>query len=189
MTHHIPAVLEAIEKATVTHGFTMPSDRETGSLLKSLAASKPDGRFLEIGTGTGLGSAWLLAGMNERAHLDSVDNDPVVQAIARQSLDSDPRVTFHISSGDQFIEAAKPSSYDFIFADAWPGKYSHLNETLQLLRTGGIYFIDDMLPQPNWPAGHDQHVNQLLDTLKSHPNLAVCQIEWSTGIVLCTKVA
>ncbi len=189
MINNIPAVLETIEMATEAHGFTMPSDRETGSLLKSLAATKSNGSFLEIGTGTGLGTAWILAGMNSDASLDSVDNDPKVQAIANSYLGDDSRVAVHAMPGDQFIAGAKPSSYDFIFADAWPGKYSHLIETLQLLRIGGIYFIDDMLPQPNWPTGHDQHVDQLLDTLNNHPDLAICQIRWSTGIVLCTKVA
>ena len=47
-----------------------------------------------------------------------------------------------------------PASFDLIFADAIPGKYEHLNETLALLRRGGLYVVDDMLPQPTWPKDH-----------------------------------
>lgn len=32
----------------------MPSDLQTGSLLRTLVTSKPNGLFLELGTGTGL---------------------------------------------------------------------------------------------------------------------------------------
>ena len=60
----VPAVVDAIRRDTRQLGFTMASEPQTGSLLRTLAASKPSGRFLELGTGTGVGTAWLLAGMD-----------------------------------------------------------------------------------------------------------------------------
>ena len=54
----------------------MASEPKTGALLAALAASKPGGRLLELGTGTGLGTAWLLSGMDADSHLDTVDTDP-----------------------------------------------------------------------------------------------------------------
>ncbi|CAC9536201.1 hypothetical protein [uncultured Gammaproteobacteria bacterium] len=33
----------------------------------------------------------------------------------------------------------KPNSIDFIFTDTWPGKYNHLEDTLKLLKIGGMY--------------------------------------------------
>jgi spermidine synthase len=63
--------------------------------------------------------------MDEAARLDSVDNDPTVIAIARKYLGSDRRVTFHVDDGAAFIERQAPGSYDFVFADAWPGKFTH----------------------------------------------------------------
>lgn len=35
-------------------------------------------------------------------------------------------------------------AFDLIFADAWPGKFSHLDEALSLLSPGGFYVIDDL---------------------------------------------
>jgi predicted O-methyltransferase YrrM len=46
-----PRELAAIQQATAASGFTMPSEALTGALLRSLAASKPGGRLLELGTG------------------------------------------------------------------------------------------------------------------------------------------
>ena len=61
-----------IEKRTAELGFDMPSDMRTGALLKALAASKPNGRLLELGTGTGLATACLLAGMDSASSLSAL---------------------------------------------------------------------------------------------------------------------
>src|ERR1700755_3175602 len=99
-----PLAYDAIKKATEANGFTMPSEVLTCSLLKTLAASKPGGRFLELGTGTGLSTSWILDGMNSSASLISVDNDPAVLRIAKQFLGDDNRVTFAESDGAGWIE-------------------------------------------------------------------------------------
>ena len=69
----LPKAYSQIEEATKASGFTMASDLLTGSLLGTLAASKPGGKFLEMGTGTGLSTSWLLNGMDQNATLISVD--------------------------------------------------------------------------------------------------------------------
>lgn len=94
-----PTALEAILRETADVGFSMPSEPQTGSFLRTLAASKPAGRFLELGTGTGVATAWLLAGMDHASRLETVDNDPAVVAIARRHLGADPRVTFLLDDG------------------------------------------------------------------------------------------
>ena len=96
--HNGPGVLESILRDTERIGFTMCSEPKTGSLLRALAASKPAGRFLELGTGTGVGMAWLLAGMDADSRLDTVDNDARVQDIARLHLGDDRRVVFHAAN-------------------------------------------------------------------------------------------
>src|SRR6267142_5280970 len=98
-----PEVLAAIHKDTEELGFTMASEPKTGALLAALAASKPGGRLLELGTGTGLGTAWLLAGMNADSRLETVDTDAKVVAVARRHLATDSRVTFHVMDGAEFI--------------------------------------------------------------------------------------
>jgi predicted O-methyltransferase YrrM len=84
--NHVPHVLAAIQTDTDEIGFQLASERKTGSLLRALAASKPGGRFLELGTGTGVGTAWLLAGMDQHSRLVSVDIDPKVQGVAKRNL-------------------------------------------------------------------------------------------------------
>jgi len=167
----------------------MGSDRLTGALLQTLAASKRGGTMLELGTGTGLATAWLLAGMDASATLTTVDHDAAMQAIARHHLATDGRLTWVLRDGGAFISEAltRDATFDLIFADTWPGKYTHLEETLCLLRPGGLYVIDDMLPQPSWPTGHAPNVAALIATLEAHPDLVITKLAWSTGLILATK--
>ena len=180
--------LGAILEETKALEFTMVSEARVGSLLAALAASKPSGRFLELGTGTGHGTAWLLLGMDSSSTLDTVDTDPGVVSVARRHLGADQRVTFHIGDGAEFILRAPRASYDLIYADAWPGKFSHLDETLALLRPGGIYFIDDLLPQPNWPEGHAAKVDALIQDLVRREDFITANLDWSSGLMLVVRV-
>ena len=182
-----PIVVEAILRETADMGFSMASEPQTGSLLRTFAASRPAGRFLELGTGTGVATAWLLDGMDQASRLQSVDNDPTVVAIARRHLGSDPRVTFQLDHGAAFIERQTASSYDFIFADAWPGKFSHLEQALSLVRLGGIYFIDDLLPQANWPAGHAASVAALVERLATHDRFVATKLAWASGLMVAVR--
>ena len=184
---HAPAALEAILADTAAVGFTMASEPKTGALLAALAASKPGGRLLELGTGTGLGTAWLLSGMDAASHLDTSDTDPKVVAIARTHLEKDARVTFHMMDGADFISRSPRDRYDLIYADAWPGKFTHLDQTLSLLRGGGIYFIDDLLPQANWPEGHAAKVPALIDAIERRPGFATVKLSWASGLMLAVR--
>lgn len=167
-------------------GFGMNSDALTGSFLRTLAASKPGGSFLELGTGCGVATCWLLDGMDEHSRLTSVDTDARAQAIAKSELGDDHRLLFVQEDGGQFLERCT-MRFELVFADAWPGKYSHLQLALDRLGPGGIYVVDDMLPQPNWPADHAPKAAALLETLSRVPGFATTRLSWSTGLVLCVK--
>ena len=182
-----PRVIQAIQRDTDASGFPMASEPQTGSLLRTLAATKPSGKFLELGTGTGLSTAWILTGMDQDSTLLSVDNDERAQSIARRHLDHDARLTFQLAEGAALLATLKGQSFDFIFADTWPGKYDHLDEALALLKPGGLYIVDDMSPQPNWPPGHDQKAASLITTLEQHPDLTITKLSWATGLILATK--
>jgi predicted O-methyltransferase YrrM len=184
-----PRALATIRRETLAAGFNMASDDLTGALLRTLAASKPGGKLLELGTGTGAGTAWLLAGMDAESHLETVDNDPRVVAIAQNALRDDPRVQFHVSDGAAFLARLHGRTFDLIFADTWPGKFDHLDEALALVAPGGLYIIDDLLPQPNWPDGHAEKIAPLLQSLHARSDLQITRMIWSTGILVAAKIA
>jgi predicted O-methyltransferase YrrM len=181
-----PQALPGILADTAALSFTMMSEPKVGALLAALAASKPGGRLLELGTGTGHGTAWLLGGMDAASTLDTVDTDEQVVAVARRHLNADSRVTFHVMDGAAFL-AGRPAPFDLIYADAWPGKFSHLDDALALLRPGGMYVIDDLLPQPNWPDGHAPKVPLLIDDIERRPKFATVRLAWASGLMLVVR--
>lgn len=184
----IPARIRAIEEDTERCGFSMASDYQTGALLRTLVATKRKGRILELGTGTGLSACWILDGMDEDSSLESVDNDASLVRIARKHLDSDPRVAFSVQDGSEFLRE-RNGKYDLIFADTWPGKYWDLDLALNLLKPGGIYIVDNMLPQENWPPEHPPKVQKLIQTLEALEGYHLVKMCWSTGIILVTKTS
>ncbi len=181
-----PANYVAIDEATRQSGFTMASDPMTCSLLKTLAGTKPGGKLLELGTGTGLSTAWILDGMDNSAMLTSIDNDPVFLDIAKHHLKDNRLILINQDAGE-WIENNKDIKFDFIFADTWHGKYLMLDEVLNMLNPGGLYILDDMLPQSNWPDGHHEKATRLLAQLDERQDINLTRQCWATGLVIASK--
>lgn len=184
---HEPESIPAIWADTRAAGFDMASDPLVCSLLRTLAAAKPASQFLELGSGSGLSTAWLLDGMDAQSHLTTVDNDEVLLSILKQHLGSDPRLTVACDDGDDFVRSLRGKQFDFIFADTWAGKYRLLDETLELLNPGGLYIIDDMLEQSNWPEGHDKKVADLIVTLEQKKDFRITKLSWGSGVIIATR--
>jgi predicted O-methyltransferase YrrM len=182
----IPVQYEHIAEATRAIEFNMASDMQTGSLLKTLAASKPFGRILELGTGTGLATSWIIDGMDDKTSLITVENNELLLDIARKAL-QDARVEFVLANGYEWIQNYTGEKFDMVFADAMPGKYDLFDETIALVKEGGFYVIDDMLPQPNWPAGHSEKVERFITGLVERSDIIFTKLNWSTGIIIVTK--
>ena len=182
-----PKIHSEIEDKSKEIGFTMPSDLYIGSLLKTLITSKPNSNILELGTGIGLSLSWMVDGMDLNSKLITVDNDPELIQIALNYFGHEKRVEIVCADGTEWIKNYAGDKFDLIFADAWPGKYSEINETLDLVKIGGLYIIDDMLTQPNWPDGHQELVDKLIEYLENREDFNLTKMNWSTGIILATK--
>lgn len=182
-----PAVLAQIEAKSRALQFDVASEPRTGALLRTLVASKPGGEFLELGTGTGVATAWLLAGMDARSRLTSVDFHGEHQAVAREFLGDDDRLQLLVEDGFHFLKRQAANTYDFVFADAIPGKFEALEECLRVVKPGGFYVIDDMYPLPKWPKAHVKRVSLLMDELTNDSRLIVTKLAWATGIVIAVK--
>jgi len=187
INQQIPDAYFGIDKATKENGFTMPSEMLTCSLLSTLAASKPAGKFLELGTGTGLSTAWILHGMDIHSTLVSIDNDETLLDIAQQFLGADQRLKLLLSDGEVWVKNNLHQKFDYIFADTWHGKYLLADEVLNMLNKGGLYIVDDMLPQPNWPEGHQEKAINFVKYLEGRNDLILTKQGWATGIIIAVK--
>jgi len=182
-----PMIHSELESKSKEINFTMPSDLYIGTLLKTLVASKPNGRFLELGTGIGLSLSWIIDDMDSKSELISIDNDPELISIAKNFFDKDERVKLLCQDGADWIDRNENQKFDLIFADAWPGKYVGIEKILDMVKVGGFYIIDDMSAQLNWPDGHQDHVDNLTDYLEQRKDYTITKLNWSTGLIIAVK--
>lgn len=172
-------VRAALERAEAA-GFTISSEPPAGPLLAVLAAAvPPGGRILEIGTGAGVGLAWLVEGLGGRTDVEvrSVEQDPRVGAVAAGG-DWPENVTLH--AGDVLELLGTLGAFELIFADAEGGKWHGLDRTIAALAPGGHLLVDDMA------AGHEQ-TRRVRETLLAHPGLSSVELSCGTGLILATR--
>ena len=186
--NNIPSQYELITSESRQLDFNMASDIYTGSLLKTLVSSKPGGRILELGTGSGLATSWIVDGMDKNAVLTTVENNAMLLSVAQKNLE-DARINFVLEDAYKWLRAYNGEKFDLVFADAMPGKYDLFEEAFSLLKTGGFYIIDDMLPQSNWPEGHAERVTSFIKFLEKRKDIVLTKLNWSTGIIIVTKIS
>jgi predicted O-methyltransferase YrrM len=128
--------------------FERSSTPEIGRLLAVVAASKPSGRFAEIGTGTGVGAAWVLSAMSPESSLVTVELDGDRAAAAQRLFEDVPNV--RVLHGDWHELLPSEAPFDLLFFDGgrWktgdvPGESS---QAVALVAPGGVVVIDDLTP-------------------------------------------
>lgn len=182
-----PALYHSLYGKTSEMGFSMPSDVHVGALLKTLCASKTNGNFLELVTGTGLSLVWILEGMDEHSKITSVDDDSELIDLAQHFFRDEQRLLLQRADAGEWLLSYRGERFDLIFADARPVKYRGLEQALDLVEKGGFYVVDDMKPQPNWPADHQQHMDTLVEQLEAREDFTITKMDWSTGVIVAVK--
>jgi len=115
-----------------------------GRFLAVLAAGCHGGRIGELGTGAGVGSAWLASAMPADCTLVTAEIDESLADAARSLLAGNPRV--EVISGDAATVLADRGPYCLLFADSGlrsPGQFSAL---VSWLGPGGRIVMDDLVP-------------------------------------------
>jgi predicted O-methyltransferase YrrM len=154
-----PLVMRALEAADElgmprTQDGTGPSCclPGVGRFLAVLAAGCVGGRIGELGTGVGVGAAWMASAMPSDCRLVTVELDPVRAAAARRVLADDARV--EVIRGDAFDELARRAPFDLVFADGGQSA-----RAVELLRIGGRLVVDDVTPVEALPADSQYRTN------------------------------
>src|SRR5437764_11721149 len=119
----VPAKVQEATRAAAEAGFSLSCDHGLGRLLGVLAAAvKQEGSILELGTGAGVGVAWIVAGLGARTDVRvvSVELDPDLAVLAAKSDWPD---FVQLEAGDALDVLQRPGRWDLIFADAPGGKW------------------------------------------------------------------
>jgi predicted O-methyltransferase YrrM len=136
--------------------FERSSIREVGRLLGALAASRPGGRLAEIGTGTGVGAAWIASSMGPEASLVTVEADED-RAAASARLFTDVS-NVRVLLGDWHDVLPPEAPFDLLFFDGGGWKRSppaqmcaESEQAFELVAPGGAVVMDNLTPEHLWP--------------------------------------
>lgn len=183
----VPATVRRAHDHAEGVGFAMSVEHRTGALLATLAASKPGGRCLEIGTGAGAGAGWLLSGMDEAASLVTVEIDAALAELSRHVLGDDPRATVVTADAAEWLTVYDGPPFDLAFVDWRTGKFEQRRLLLGHLAPGGLYIGDDLLPQATWPDDHPGRVERFLSEIVAEDDLVVTLMAWASGLVVAAR--
>ncbi len=186
-SQELPGTLLAAYERAASAGFRLACEADVGKLLAALAAAVPrGGRVLEIGTGVGVGLAWLVHGLGARRDFEvvTVELDDQVQRTAL-SAPWPPWVRFESGDGAQVV--GRLGQFDLIFPDAPGGKIFKLRRTVAVLRPGGVLVIDDM----DLTRHQDEQLRSALAVVRhwllGNADLVCAELGFSSGVIVAVK--
>jgi predicted O-methyltransferase YrrM len=137
--------------------FERSSIREVGRLLGALAASRPNGRLAEIGTGTGVGASWIVSSLGAEASFVTVEADDDRAAACAELFAGVSNVRVLHGDWHEVLPAEAP--FDLLFFDGggWkrsppPQMRAESELALELVAPGGLVAMDNLTPEHLWPA-------------------------------------
>jgi len=182
----IPPLVSKAQAIADRGQWRLSSEPRTGALLRTLAASKPGGRLLEVGSGLGVGSGWLLAGMDDDARLIGLEIHAKVAQISRDILAGDPRVEIITTDATRWLEEYTGPPFDLVFVDTTEAKFHRRDVIFKNLADGALLIADDLLPGDTWTADHPERVERFRKEIVVEPDLVVTMMDWASGLVVGT---
>lgn len=163
-----PLVERALARAE-EHGVESSCRPEAGALLHVLAARRGIVRAAEIGTGAGVGAAWIVSALPPQTPFFSAELDQGLAAVAAELFASDPNVT--VTAGPWRASLPPEAPFDLLFVDASDAK-DDVDAVVGLLAPGGTAVLDDF---SGGPALRDAR----RDAWLQHPLLTTIEL-WVT---------
>jgi predicted O-methyltransferase YrrM len=168
-------------------------DPATGAALRLLAATVQARAVVELGTGAGVSTLWLLRGMRPDGVLTSVDSDGEHQRQAKLSLaeagHQGGRVRLIAGRALEVLPRLSEGAYDLVFCDAARSEsVDYLQAALTLLRPGGAVVFAGALAggRVASPSARDADTvaaRELSRVVREEPRLVPALLPVGTGLL------
>jgi len=168
-------------------------DPITGAVLRLLAATTGARAVVELGTGAGVSTLWLLQGMRPDGVLTSVDTEGEHQRLARQSLleagYGSGRVRLISGRALDVLPRLSDGAYDLVFCDAASSENAdYLEAALRLLRPGGVVMFAGALgngrvSQPGARDSETVALRELARSVRDEPRLVAALLPLGAGVL------
>ena len=162
----LPPLVARAKAAAAAVGFEKSCRDEDGMLLHVLAARRGIERVAEIGTGTGVGTAWLASALPPGIPLFTAEADERLAAAAAELFADDPDVGVLHGDWREVLPAQAP--FDLVFVNGGRAK-DDPDVVLALAAPGATLVRDDF--SVDWQRPDPRRHGWL-----AHPRLAAVEI-------------
>ena len=104
-----------------------------------------------------------------------------------QAPRADARVTFHVLDGADFSAARRKAHYDLIYADAWPGKFSHLDDALSLLPAGDLLHRRSSAATELARGTCARRCQRSSRRIERQAGFVTVKLSWASGLMLAVR--
>jgi predicted O-methyltransferase YrrM len=163
-----PALVARARELEKKLGFGRSSIPEVGRLLHVLAAQRGRVRVGELGTGCGIGAAWMVSALPPTVPFVTVEADATLAAAAAELFAEDENV--HVLQGDWHELMPPEAPFDLLFLDSGNQHPEDDGEdVIGLLAPGATIVMDDLTPQRRRP-------DPVREFWLGHPEIAALEI-------------
>lgn len=145
---NVPEGVQRALELSRERGLANSCTPEVGRLLRLFVAAAGPGTVAELGTGCGVGSAWLLSGLREGQTFVSVEFNAAHHRAVSKLFGDNPNA--HFLNGD-WREALRYGPFRLVFVDVGEAKDDGAEAVVQTLAVGGVAVLDDFTPETHWP--------------------------------------
>lgn len=152
--------------------------------------------MIELGTGAGVSSLWLLRGMRADGVLTSVDSESEHQRLAKASLQEAgvPGSRARLIGGRALdvLPRLSDSAYDLVFCDANKAEnIDYLDAALRLMRPGGLLVFAGALGNGKVAEASARDADtvalrELAKTVRDEPRLVTAALPIGAGLLVAS---
>src|SRR4029079_17122556 len=135
----LPDVVSRAFAVSRKAGYVSFCRNETGRLLATLAATR-GGTLAALGTGTGVGTAWLRSGVRGDAKILTAELDPKLAGAAAEIFEDDPQV--EVLAGD-WSTLSDQGPFSLLYLDSGDPSAVRVDAVADLVDQGGLVVLDD----------------------------------------------
>ena len=183
---YIPQLVQASKDLAKRNDFKNCCSDEAGRLLAVLVGQITQGTVLEVGTGFGVGTSWILSALAPTVKFITVD---ISKEKIEATADNIKNNQAEFICGD-WKEVISKGPFQFIFADAAAAKTIEGELLFNSLNTGGMLFMDDFTPEEHFPEEWKDKPDKVREYWLNHRGLIASEIYLTptSSAILATKI-
>jgi predicted O-methyltransferase YrrM len=139
-----------------------------------------------MGTGCGVGTAWLRSGVRAGARIITAELDSTLAEAAAEIFDGDLQVEV-LAADSSSLGARAP--FSLLFVDSRDPQASGPDSVAHLIEPGGVVVLDDFVPCQSWPPVSAGRVDALRESWLTDERFTAVEVMVApdTSVVVATR--